>query len=178
MLVFFLPILWTVATLPSLWLPPLPKLNVQYIQTLCGCGGVLMLSCVVDHILQELISLFLTRFTTCKISTPPQTKTPVKTTFRDWCLYSSFVHAYSIPYRDREMESERVMSTGSTAYCHQHRCYWYDAFCHCAFYKSGGVGWPLSLYIFGLEFDTYTFLSASKPDLWSFRSCLQPWGIA
>jgi hypothetical protein len=27
--------------------------------------------------------------------TPPQTKTPVKTTFRDWCLYSSFVHGYS-----------------------------------------------------------------------------------
>ncbi len=31
-----------------------------------------------------------TRFTT--FATPPQTKTPVKTTFRDWCLYSSFVH--------------------------------------------------------------------------------------
>jgi hypothetical protein len=51
-----------------------------------------MLSCVVDHILQEFNILFLARFRTCKISTPPQTKTPVKTTFRDWCRYSSFVH--------------------------------------------------------------------------------------
>jgi hypothetical protein len=32
------------------------------------------------------------RFRTYKVATPPQTKTPVKTTFRDWCLYSSFVH--------------------------------------------------------------------------------------
>ncbi len=30
--------LCTVAPLPSLW-PPLPKLNVQYIQTVFGCGG-------------------------------------------------------------------------------------------------------------------------------------------
>ncbi len=27
-----------------------------------------------------------------QIATPPQTKTPVKTTFRDGCLYSCFVH--------------------------------------------------------------------------------------
>ncbi len=68
--------------------PPLPKVNVQYIQTVCGCGvGVVLLSCVVDHILQEFNTLFLmTRFRTYKIATPPQTKTPVKTTFRDWCL--------------------------------------------------------------------------------------------
>jgi hypothetical protein len=26
---------------------------------------------------------------------PPQTKTPVKTTFRDWCLYSSFAYGNS-----------------------------------------------------------------------------------
>jgi hypothetical protein len=51
----------------------------------CG-GGWGVLSCVVDHI------LFLNRFITYKIDTPPQTKTPVKTTFRDWCLYSSFFH--------------------------------------------------------------------------------------
>jgi hypothetical protein len=51
------------------------------------------LSCVVDHILQEFNTLFLTRFRTYKISTPPQTKIPVKTTSRDWCLYVSFVHA-------------------------------------------------------------------------------------
>jgi len=47
---------------------------------------------LVDNILQEFNFLFLTRFRTYKIDTPPQTKTPVKTTFRDWCLYSSFVH--------------------------------------------------------------------------------------
>jgi hypothetical protein len=45
--------LCTVATLLSLWHPPLPKVNVQYIQTVCGCGGGGVLSCVVDHILQE-----------------------------------------------------------------------------------------------------------------------------
>ncbi len=46
----------------------------------------------VDHILQEFNTL-LTRFRTYKIATPPQTKTSVNTTFRDWCRYSSFVHA-------------------------------------------------------------------------------------
>ncbi len=45
------------------------------------------MSCVVDHILQEFNTLFLTIFRTYKIITPPQTKTPVKTTF------NSFVHA-------------------------------------------------------------------------------------
>ncbi len=72
--------------------PPLPKVNAQYIQTVCCCGGGVVLSCVVDHILQEFNTLFLTRFRTYKIASPLQTKTPVKTTFRDWCLYSSFVH--------------------------------------------------------------------------------------
>ncbi len=33
-------ILCTVAPLPSLWPPPIPKPNVQYIQTVCGCVGV------------------------------------------------------------------------------------------------------------------------------------------
>ncbi len=56
------------------------------------CVAVGVLSCVVDHILQEFNTLFLTRFRTYKIAAPPQTKTPVKTTFRDWCLYSFFVH--------------------------------------------------------------------------------------
>jgi hypothetical protein len=37
-----------------------------------GCGRVL--SCVVDHILLEFNTLFLTRFRTYKIATPPQTK--------------------------------------------------------------------------------------------------------
>jgi hypothetical protein len=40
-----------------------------------GGGGGVELCCVGDHILQELNSLFLTRFRTYKIATPPQTKT-------------------------------------------------------------------------------------------------------
>jgi hypothetical protein len=47
--------------------PPLSKVNVKCIQTVCGCGGVgvgELLSCVVDHILQEFNNLFLTRFRT------------------------------------------------------------------------------------------------------------------
>ncbi len=58
-------------------LPPSPllKLNVQYIQTVCGWeGGGGVMNCTVDHILQEFYTLFLTRFRTYKIATPPQTK--------------------------------------------------------------------------------------------------------
>jgi hypothetical protein len=36
--------------------------------------GVGVLSCVVDHIMQEFNTLFLTRVITYKIATPPQTK--------------------------------------------------------------------------------------------------------
>ncbi len=46
----------------SLTSPPLPKLNVQCIQTLWGCGeggGRGMLCCAVDHILQEFYTVFL-----------------------------------------------------------------------------------------------------------------------
>jgi hypothetical protein len=45
-----------------------------------------VLKCTEDHILQEFYTLFLTRFRTYKITSPPQTKLPVKTTLRDWCL--------------------------------------------------------------------------------------------
>jgi hypothetical protein len=58
----------------SLTSPSLPKVNVNYIQTVCGCGGGGVLSCVVDHILQEFNTLFLTSFITCKNATPPQAK--------------------------------------------------------------------------------------------------------
>ncbi len=59
-----------------------------------GGGACGVLSRVADHFLQEFNTLFLTRFRTYKIATSPQPKkTPVKTTFRDWCLYSFFVHA-------------------------------------------------------------------------------------
>ncbi len=80
--------LCTVAPLPSLWptSPPSPFPNIMYsIYRQCvavGRGGGGVLSCVVDHILQEFYTLFLTRFRTYKIASPPQTKT----TFRDWCL--------------------------------------------------------------------------------------------
>ncbi len=68
-----------------------------------------MLGCVVVHILQEFNTLFLTRFRTYKIKTPPQTKTPVKTTVRDCCLYSSFVHGWDINgYLGLAKESENI----------------------------------------------------------------------
>ncbi len=56
--------------------PPLPKVNIQYIQTVCGCWGRWwgVLSCVVDLILEEYNTLFLTRFRTYKFSTPSQAK--------------------------------------------------------------------------------------------------------
>jgi hypothetical protein len=41
---------------------------------LWGGGGGGVLSCVVDHILQEFKTQFLTRFRTYKIATPPPTK--------------------------------------------------------------------------------------------------------
>ncbi len=52
-----------------------------------GGGGV---GGVVGHILQEVNTLFRTRFRTWH---HPNKKTPVRMTFRDWCLYSSFVLA-------------------------------------------------------------------------------------
>jgi hypothetical protein len=58
--------------------PPLPKLNVQYIQTvwLCGGGEVAggVLNYAVDHILLEFYTLFLTRLKTYKIASATQTK--------------------------------------------------------------------------------------------------------
>ncbi len=59
----------------SVLLPPPPLPNVQHIQTMCdsgGRGGGLKFT--VDHILQEFYTLFLTRFGTHKIASPPQTK--------------------------------------------------------------------------------------------------------
>ncbi len=48
--------------------PPFPKLCVAVGRG----GGGRVLSCVVDHILQEFNTLFLTRFRNFKIATPPQ----------------------------------------------------------------------------------------------------------
>jgi hypothetical protein len=95
MLVFFYP---SCELLPLYHLsdhppPPHPSTPSQskrtvpiYRQCVAVGGGVL--SSVVGHILH---TLYLTRFKTYKIATPSQTKTPVKTTFMDWCLFSSFV---------------------------------------------------------------------------------------
>ncbi len=57
--------------------PPPPLPNVQFMQTVCDCGGWGVggvLKCTVDHILQEFYTLFLTKFRTYKIASPPQTK--------------------------------------------------------------------------------------------------------
>jgi hypothetical protein len=99
---YFQPLLWTVAPLPSLWPPhPFPpsQMYSEYTDSvwLWGWGGVELCG-VVYHILQEFNTLFLTRFRTYKIATPPQGKTPVKTTFWDRCLYSSFFHASTPPH--------------------------------------------------------------------------------
>ncbi len=55
--------------------PPLPCVNVQYIQTVCGWERMEVLSPVEYHILQEFNTLYLTRFRTYKIARPPLTKT-------------------------------------------------------------------------------------------------------
>jgi hypothetical protein len=44
--------------------PPPSQKNLENKQTVCGCGGVGVLSFVVGHILQELNISFLTRFRT------------------------------------------------------------------------------------------------------------------
>jgi hypothetical protein len=59
---------------------PLPKLNVHvYTDSVWlgggGNGGWGVLNCAVDHTLQEFYTLFLTRFRTYKIASPPKKKT-------------------------------------------------------------------------------------------------------
>ncbi len=69
---FFDPALWIFAplTFSLVHLSPPRCVKVQYIQTLCGWEGVglLVASCVGDHILQEFNTLYLTRFRTYKIA--------------------------------------------------------------------------------------------------------------
>jgi hypothetical protein len=69
--------LCTVAPLPSLWPTPPPPSQTKctvYTDSVWLWGGVGVLNCVVDHILQEFYTLFLTRFRTYKIALPPPTK--------------------------------------------------------------------------------------------------------
>ncbi len=54
---------------------PQPKKSRVFTDSVWLGGVVGVLSCVGDHILQEVNTLFLTRFRTYKIATPPQTKT-------------------------------------------------------------------------------------------------------
>ena len=66
------------STVPSLWPPPPPSQCTVYADSVwlwwgVGVGGG-MLNCAVNHILQEFYTLFLTRFRTYKIASPPQTK--------------------------------------------------------------------------------------------------------
>jgi hypothetical protein len=53
-------------------LPPSQTKCTVYTDSVCLGGGVL--NCTVDHIPQEFYTLFLTRFRTYKIASPPQTK--------------------------------------------------------------------------------------------------------
>jgi hypothetical protein len=56
-------------------LPPPPPFPMYRIYRQCvTVGGTGVLKCTVDHILQEFHTLFLTRFRTYKIASPPQTK--------------------------------------------------------------------------------------------------------
>jgi hypothetical protein len=86
--------MWYLCTLaPLLYLfsdllPPSPLPNVQYIQTVCVCRGV------VGGCWNVLWTIFCRSFTLCfwpyseptKLLHHPKQKWPVKTTLRDWCL--------------------------------------------------------------------------------------------
>ncbi len=62
-----------------------------YRQCVAVGAGWGVLSCVVDHILHEFNTLFLTRSEPTKFLHHPKQKWPVKTTLRERCLYSSFI---------------------------------------------------------------------------------------
>ncbi len=66
--------LYSTFSLTSSPLPPSQTKCTVYTDSLCLLGGVGVLNCNVDHILQEFSTLFLTRFRTYKIASPPQTK--------------------------------------------------------------------------------------------------------
>jgi hypothetical protein len=61
--------LYSTFSLTSFPLPPFPMYSI-YRQ----CVTVGVLKCTVDHILQEFYTLFMTRFRTYKIASPPLTK--------------------------------------------------------------------------------------------------------
>ncbi len=55
-------------------LPPFPMYSIYRQCVTVGGWGEGVLKCTVDHILQEFYTLFLTRFRTYKIVSPPLTK--------------------------------------------------------------------------------------------------------
>jgi hypothetical protein len=90
----------TVSSLPSIWHPPPSPQSQTKCTVYTDCvwlwggggwrGGVELWWR--PYSAGFFYTLFLTIFRTYKIAAPPPTIIPVKTTFRGWCLYSSFVH--------------------------------------------------------------------------------------
>ncbi len=92
------------STLPSLWPPPPSppsQCTVQYMQTVCDCGGGGGCRNALWAIFCRsfIYTLFLTRFRTYKIASPPQTKMTSKDDIkglvslkflRPWCRPNSF----------------------------------------------------------------------------------------
>jgi hypothetical protein len=69
------PLLYLLSDLLPPLPPPFPMYSIyRQCVTVGGGGGGGVLKCTVDHILQEFYTLFLTRFRTYKIVSPPQTK--------------------------------------------------------------------------------------------------------
>ncbi len=88
--------LWSVPWTKELQKPDMSSLLVFYIVYRLEIKSVMLVffdpSC-------EPLPLWADSEPTLLLHPPPQTKTPVKTTFRDWCLHSSFVHtAMKIPF--------------------------------------------------------------------------------
>ncbi len=99
--------------------PPLfPKYRIYcIIQTVCGCGGGGgVLSCLQTIFYRSLTLCFWPYSEPPKLlHPPPPTKTPVETTFRDWCLHSSFVHDFRpSPRRSPTSRFRRSWGWGST----------------------------------------------------------------
>jgi hypothetical protein len=76
--------LYCTFSLTSSPLPPFPLYSIYRQCVTVGGGGVL--ECPVDHILQEFYTVFLTRFRTYKIASPPQTKMTSKDDSKGACL--------------------------------------------------------------------------------------------
>ncbi len=62
--------LYLISDLP----PPSQTKCTVYTDSVCLGGGGEGVNCAVEHILQEFNTLFLTRFRTYQIASPPQTK--------------------------------------------------------------------------------------------------------